>query len=597
VSSLEGSIGEISFADLLQMCAHVKCTGTLVVASSTAEDGGGHIGRFYFEGGELRDAVFGDQLGIDAVYAALYLEEGAFHVEATTRSRERRIFSSVSAILMEGARRSGEHRRHTAAPLGARAEADAAGARPTLSAFAASVSDATSPMLPRPPPSRPPSSARRGWLTATAVVIAAGAALFGARGLRRAGRGRASVAHVAAAAHLPGAAPGSGAPAAASPASSAQGVTRDEILFGMAAPFSGPARELGRQMKQGIETAFGVINDAGGVNGRRLRLVTGDDGYEPTRTLAVMKDLAEQRHVFAVIGNVGTPTAAVALPFALERKMLFFGAFTGASLLRRTPPDRYVFNFRASYAEETAAAVGYLVKTRHVRPTQIAVFAQQDAFGDAGYSGVTKALRGLRAEPKAVLRFGYKRNTIDVDEALARLREHASAVRAVVMVATYRAAAKFVEKVRQQYPRIVFTNVSFVGGTALADELMLLGPQYANGMIVTQVVPPIESHSTAVLKYRAALAKYFPGEKADSVSLEGYWMTNLLIEGLKRTGPDVDTERLIDALEAIHGLDLGLGVPITFGPVEHQGSHMVWAMELDGEGRYTPVDLDDAGGR
>ena len=148
---------------------------------------------------------------------------------------------------------------------------------------------------------------------------------------------------------------------------------------------------------------------------------------------------------------------------------------------------------------------------------------------------------------------------------------------------------------RQQYPRIVFTNVSFVGGTALADELMLLGPQYASGMIVTQVVPPIDSHSTAVLKYRDALAKYFPGEKADSVSLEGYWMTNLLIEGLKRTGPDVDTERLIDALEAIHGLDLGLGVPITFGPVEHQGSHMVWAMELDGTGRYNPVDLDDAG--
>src|SRR6185295_15596770 len=114
-------------------------------------------------------------------------------------------------------------------------------------------------------------------------------------------------------------------------------------------------------------------------------------------------DLTEKRQVFGLIGNVGTPTAAVALPFALEHKLLFFGAFTGANLLRRTPPDRYVFNFRASYTEETAAVVGYLVKTRHVRPDHIAVFAQQDAFGDAGFAGVAKALRGMRGEPRNIL--------------------------------------------------------------------------------------------------------------------------------------------------------------------------------------------------
>jgi ABC-type branched-subunit amino acid transport system substrate-binding protein len=346
-------------------------------------------------------------------------------------------------------------------------------------------------------------------------------------------------------------------------------------------------------MKQGIEAAFAVANDTGGVHGRRLRLLTGDDGYEPARTLEVMKELTEDRQVFAMIGNVGTPTAAVALPIALERKMLFFGAFTGASLLRHNPPDRYVFNFRASYAEETAAAVNYLVKTRHVRPDHIAVFAQQDSFGDAGYAGVSRALRGFfRAEPRAVLRLGYRRNTVDVDDAVARLRERSGSVRAIVMMATYRAAAKFVEKVHQQFPRTLFANVSFVGGTELADELMLLGSQYANGVIVTQVVPPVESHSTAVLKYRAALAKYFPGEKPDSVSLEGFWTASLLVEGLRRAGPELDTERLVDTLEGIRELDLGIGTTISFGPVEHQGSHKVWGMELDEAGRYRAIDLD-----
>src|SRR5262249_46171678 len=171
-----------------------------------------------------------------------------------------------------------------------------------------------------------------------------------------------------------------------------RGVSDNEIRFGLSAPFSGPAKELGHQMKLGIETAFSLANERG-VNGRQLRLVTVDDGYEPTRTADTMKQLYEREQVFGIVGNVGTPTAAVALPFALEHRMLFFGAFTGANLLRRDPPDRYVFNYRASYAEETDAVVRYLVKIRHLRPEQIAVFAQQDAYGDAGFDGVAKAMR------------------------------------------------------------------------------------------------------------------------------------------------------------------------------------------------------------
>ena len=131
-------------------------------------------------------------------------------------------------------------------------------------------------------------------------------------------------------------------------------------------------------MMLGIETAFKAANAKGGVNGRQLRLIAADDGYEPARTASAMTQLYEKDQVFGVLGNVGTPTAVVALPYALDRKMLFFGAFTGAGLLRSDPPDRYVFNYRASYAEETAAVVNYLVKVKRLFPEQIAVFAQQD---------------------------------------------------------------------------------------------------------------------------------------------------------------------------------------------------------------------------
>jgi branched-chain amino acid transport system substrate-binding protein len=374
-----------------------------------------------------------------------------------------------------------------------------------------------------------------------------------------------------------------------------RGVTDNEIRFGISAAFTGSAKELGNQMKLGIQTAFNLINDAGGIHARQLRLVAADDGYEPTRTAETMKELYEKEQVFGFVGNVGTPTAVVGLPYALERKMLFFGAFTGAGLLRRDPPDRYVFNYRASYAEETDAVVRYLVKVRGLRPDQIAVFAQQDAYGDSGFAGVAKAVRALRGgDESAILRLDYKRNTVDVDDAIARLRAHARKIpiKAVVMVPAYRTAAKFIEKTRDLYPTMIYTSVSFVGSTALADELMLLGPRYANGVIVTQVVPAVDSYASTVLKYKTALGKYFPGVPPDYVSLEGYVAGSLLLEGLKRAGPQLDTEKLVEALETVRNFDMGLGALISFGPTEHQGSHKVWGTQLNEYGRYQAIDLE-----
>jgi branched-chain amino acid transport system substrate-binding protein len=372
-----------------------------------------------------------------------------------------------------------------------------------------------------------------------------------------------------------------------------QGITENEIRFGISAPFSGAAKELGQNMKLGIDAAFNVANTSGGVHDRQLRLVAVDDGYEPTRTAETMKQLYDQDRVFGIVGNVGTPTAVVALPYALEHRMLFYGAFTGASLLRRDPPDRYVFNYRASYAEETDAVVRYLVKVRHLKPEQIAVFAQQDSYGDAGFSGVAKAIRSLQGgDESTILRLNYKRNTVDVDEAVAQLKKSRAAIKAVIMVPTYRAAARFIEKTRDLYPGMIYTSVSFVGSTALANELMLLGQRYATGVIVTQVVPAVDGHSSLVLDYKSALAKYFPGEPPDYVSLEGYLAGNILVEALKRNGPQLDTERLVDTLENLRDFDMGLGTPVTFGRTEHQALHKVWGTELDASGHYRPIDLE-----
>ncbi|CCD99609.1 ABC transporter substrate-binding protein [Bradyrhizobium sp. STM 3809] len=250
---------------------------------------------------------------------------------------------------------------------------------------------------------------------------------------------------------------------------SVQGVTDTEIRFGMAAPFSGPAREMGRQLKLGIELAFAQANEDGGVHGRQLKLSTADDAYEPTRTLNAMKDLYEQQKVFGFVENYGSPTALISVPYALERHALYFGAFTGAPSLRRDPPDRYVFNYRAGYAEEADALVRYLVKNRRLRPQDIGVLTQQDAYGDAGWDGVAKAMRGLRGgNAGEIFRMSYNRNTVNVDEAIAQLKRQRPAIKAVVLVATFRAAAKFIEKTRDLYPDMIYATISGVGSRSTA---------------------------------------------------------------------------------------------------------------------------------
>jgi branched-chain amino acid transport system substrate-binding protein len=370
------------------------------------------------------------------------------------------------------------------------------------------------------------------------------------------------------------------------------GITDREIRFGITAAFTGPVKERGRQMKLGIDTAFNRVNEAGGVEGRMLKLIAADDGNEPTRTLVAVKQLYEKDQVFGIIGSVGTATAAAALPYALERRMLFFGAFTGGNIVRHDPPDRYVFNYRPSYAEETDATVRYLVKLRRIPVRQIAVFAQTDDLGDAGFVGVAKAFRALGISDAAILRLNYKRNTVEVDDAVNQLRLQKLPIKAVIMAASYRAASKFIEKTRDLFPGMIYTNISGVGGSSLASELALLGPRYASGVIVTQVVPAVSGYSSAVLDYKGALAKYFPGEAPDYASLEGYVAANILIQGLKRTGPQLDTEKLIDVLENLRDLDLGLGVPLGFGRAEHQASHKIWGTTLDDNGQYQPIELE-----
>jgi ABC-type branched-subunit amino acid transport system substrate-binding protein len=373
----------------------------------------------------------------------------------------------------------------------------------------------------------------------------------------------------------------------------APGVTANEVVLGLSAPFSGPAKELGRGMQVGIETYLQHVNESqGGIHGRKLRLLALDDGYDPKRCAETMKEMLGPKPVFAFVGNVGTPTAEVALPLILEHKRVLFGAFTGAALLRRDPPDRYVFNYRASYGEETSAIVQYLMSVRKIKPEEIAIFAQQDLYGLAGLSGVGKALRKAGFDVDKVVQVGYQRNSIDIDAAVTEVLKHKDRIKAIIMVPTYVQAAAFIKRIRDGGMNPIFTSVSFVGSQALVEQLKETAPKYGEGVIVTEVVPFPESSATSVLQYRERLAKFYQSEKPSFLSLEGYIDAQILCTGLEAAGPELTTEKLVDALESMGRKDFGLGAPLSFDPSEHQASHKVWATVLDAELQFKNLELE-----
>lgn len=371
-----------------------------------------------------------------------------------------------------------------------------------------------------------------------------------------------------------------------------RGVTADTITFGTTTVYSGPSSELGHNMTIGIKACFDSVNAEGGIHGRKLELRILDDGYNPDRALNNMVELFEDRKVLAVIGNVGTPTARVTVPYAVENDYLFFAPFTGASLLRNDPPDRYVFNYRASYEDETAAMVRYFVDELRIPADKIAVFAQNDAYGDDGFRGVAKAMRSYGLRESDLLRVGYARNQLDVTEAVQNIMDESRDIQTVVMVPTYKVAARFIKAVKETKPDMLFGAVSFVDGKALAEEFQEIGPGFGEGVIVTQVVPHYLSNATGVLKYRRDLKKFYPEYHPGFVSLEGYIAAQCMVHALEKAGPELTTEKLVDALESIRDLDLGIGPIISFSPSRHQASKRVWATRLKTDGSFENVDID-----
>ena len=343
------------------------------------------------------------------------------------------------------------------------------------------------------------------------------------------------------------------------------------IVLGQSAAFSGPAMQLGTQFHAGAKLFFDQLNARGGVGGRQIEILHLDDGYEPDRCVANTEKLIKD-DAFALFGYIGTPTSLAALPLASSARVPFLAPFTGAMGLRE-PFKREAFHLRASYDDETELIVRQLTE---LNQTRIAVFYQNDAYGKAGLSGVTKALAARQLKPVADAT--VERNTVNVADAVDKLAK--SGAQAIVQISAYKSCAAFIREARKSGYGGKFYNVSFVGTQALADELGKDGA----GVVVSQVVPsPYNPAKPLARDFTAAVKQGGDKVQANFSSMEGYLAARLFTEGLRRVNGRPTREALITALESINE-DFG-GYRVNFGTGNHVASRFVELSMLTGDGR------------
>ncbi len=356
------------------------------------------------------------------------------------------------------------------------------------------------------------------------------------------------------------------------------GVTDKEILIGSCSALEGPSHFLGTETVTGAKAYFAMVNDAGGVDGRKLKLLTYDDSYDPAKTEACFNRLMEQK-VFALGFFVGTPTAVKYIPMAESNKIPVVGLFTGAQTLY-VPLRHWVVNVRASYFDETREQIDGMWGTLGYK--KIGVIYPEDAFGAAVLEGVKAALKTHGAEPIAV--GSYQRQTAQVGGAIDTVR--AAHPDAVVLVGPPNTVAPILKQSHAKGWKPLFLTVSFVGTDELIQEA---GPD-AEGTVITQVVPPYYlTDLKTVALYRRTLTKHFPSAQPNFVSLEGFVDAMVLVEGLKRAGKELTREGLIRGIESIHELNLGLGpeLKLNFSSREHKGFNHVLPTVVRG-GRAVP---------
>lgn len=384
----------------------------------------------------------------------------------------------------------------------------------------------------------------------------------------------------------------------------ASGVTATELRVGMSAAFSGASRGLGIELYRGSMAYLDEINRLGGIHGRQITITAYDDGYQPNAAVQNSLKLMLEDNVFLLFNYVGTPTVTRVLPLLkkYERMHFFlFFPFTGAQPHREAPYGPMAVNLRASYRQETRGLVDNFAEAGRSR---IAVMYQADAYGRSGWVGVREALaeRGLKMVGEATYTRGAK-FTESLDRQVAILQEVQPD--AIISIGAYEACAAFIRDARKAGLDVPIANVSFVGSESLLALLTTASAadktDYTRNLVNSQVVPSYEHTETPVVReYRALMDKHKPAPPRgfgdggyqplphSFVSLEGFLNAKLLVEVLRRLGPNPERSRIAATVAGLSSIELGMGTPVSFAPGRNQASDAIYYTTVR-DGRFVPI--------
>ncbi len=384
-----------------------------------------------------------------------------------------------------------------------------------------------------------------------------------------------------------------------------------DLVVGMSAAFRGPSRGLSIELYRGSMAYFEHINQAGGVHGRKLRILAYDDGYNPIPAIDNTIRLVDRDDVFLLFDYMGSPTVTRVLPLLKkfhdnERHVYLFFPFTGAEPQRQFPYNEFVFNLRASYHQETATLVEHFVELGR---TRIAVFYQVDAYGRSGWDGARRTLAEYdqdgRPLPESEPRDSARRLKMVGEASYLRGSTFESSFLpqveilrrgnpdAVISVGTYSACAAFVRDARDAGWEVPIAHLSGVDSENMLALLVKAGAasgkDYLKNLINSQVVPSYDREELpAIRQYRELMTQYQPKPPAELlnepytppkfsyISCEGFLNAKVLVEVLNRLGPDPQQSRIREAVENLTDFDLGIDVPISFGHFRHQGMSKVY---------------------
>jgi len=346
-----------------------------------------------------------------------------------------------------------------------------------------------------------------------------------------------------------------------------------DIVIGQTAGFSGAVAGTVKEATDGAKLYFDAVNARGGVNGQQIQLVSMDDKFEPKLAADNARELITKKNVIALFLTRGTPHNQLVMPLLSEYKVPLVAPSTGAMVLH-TPVHPWLFNVRATYQREADRAVRHLSL---VGMTRIGIVQVDDTFGADAIKGATTTFESLAKTPLFIEK--YDRSKPDFSAIAPRVA--AAEPQAVLFIGSGQAVVDGIAAIRKAGSRAQIVTLS---NNASAGFVKLLG-ENARGTIVSQVFPYERSMASGIVKEARDLAKARGGEEITPAMIEGFAGAKVLVEGLKRAGPNPTRDKLRTALETFRRVDIG-GLEVSFSPTAHSGLDFVDLSIIGEDGKF-----------